>query len=148
MSSKADFNAEEWSLLRQGPGIAGILVATADRGGSVRESLSIAEFFGEARKLWGEEGPVGLIETLIADGPEGVRPDVVAQEGLQRLRRAVDLLERRGTTAEAEDYRQLITTLAARVAHAHKEGGFLGLGGTPVSEREQAVLDEIAAAIR
>jgi len=147
MAAKSDFNAEEWSLLRQGPAIAGVLVATADRGGSVRESLSIAQFYGEARRLWGEEGPVGLVETIIADGPEGVRPDLVAAEGFDRLRRAVALLERRAGTVEVDDYRRFVVTLAERVAHAYKEGGFLGLGGTPVSEREQAVLDEIAAAV-
>ena len=147
MAAKADFNAEEWSLLRQGPGIAGILVATADRGGSVRESLSIAQFYGETRQLWGQEGPVGLVETIIADGPEGVRPDVVAQEGLQRLRRAVDLLERQAGAHEVEDYRRFVLTLAQRVAEAHKEGGFLGIGGTLGSEHEQAALDAIADAV-
>lgn len=147
MTSKADFNAEEWSLLRQGPGIAGLLVATADRGGSVRESLSIAQFYGEARQLWGQEGPVGLVETIIADGPEAVPPAVLAEEGLDRIRRAVATLERVAGPTEVEDYRRFVTTLAQRVAESHKEGGFLGIGGTLVSEREQAALDEIAAAI-
>lgn len=147
MPTKADFNAEEWSLLRQGPGIAGILVATAERGGSVRESLSIAQFYGEARQLWGEAGPVGLVELIIADGPEAVRPDVVAAEGLGRLRRAVAVLERLAGPVEVDDYRRFVLTLAQRVAEAHKEGGFLGVGGTRVSEREQAVLDEVADAV-
>ncbi len=37
------------------------------------------------------------------------------------------------------------SALADTVAKAHKEGGFLGIGGTQVSEHEQAALDEIAA---
>ncbi len=35
--------------------------------------------------------------------------------------------------------------MAETVARAHKEGGFLGIGGKEVSEAEQAALDRIAA---
>jgi hypothetical protein len=40
-----------------------------------------------------------------------------------------------------------VYALAESVASAHKEGGFLGIGAkrTPISEAEQAALDEIAA---
>jgi hypothetical protein len=34
--------------------------------------------------------------------------------------------------------------VAAMTDRAHREGGFLGLGGTEISEHEQAALDEIA----
>jgi hypothetical protein len=37
--------------------------------------------------------------------------------------------------------------VGARVAAAAKEGGFLGFGGTRVSESEEAALNEIAAAL-
>ena len=37
--------------------------------------------------------------------------------------------------------------VADTVAHAHKEGGFLGIGGKEVSETEQAVLDQPAQAV-
>ena len=43
------------------------------------------------------------------------------------------------------EYKRFVFSLAEEVARAHKEGGFLGIGGTEISEREQAVLDEIAA---
>jgi hypothetical protein len=33
------------------------------------------------------------------------------------------------------------------VAHAHKEGGVLGIGGKEVSEQEQTALDELARAL-
>jgi hypothetical protein len=38
-------------------------------------------------------------------------------------------------------------TVAQAVAAAHKEGGFLGIGGTRVSEAEEHALDEISAAL-
>jgi hypothetical protein len=42
-------------------------------------------------------------------------------------------------------YKRFVYSVAEAVAHAHREGGFLGFGGSEVSEREQAALDEIAA---
>jgi hypothetical protein len=33
------------------------------------------------------------------------------------------------------------------VAHAHKEGGVLGIGGKEVSPDEQAVLDQLASTL-
>lgn len=38
-------------------------------------------------------------------------------------------------------------TIAQAVAEAHKEGGFLGVGGKQVSEEEQAALDDIKATL-
>ena len=49
------------------------------------------------------------------------------------------------TDAEVVEYKRFVFALADTVAKAHKEGGFLGIGGTQVSEHEQAALDEIAA---
>ena len=61
------------------------------------------------------------------------------------MRAAIALLERKGTDAEVVEYKRFVFSLADTVAKAHKEGGFLGIGGTQVSEHEQAALDEIAA---
>ena len=41
MTKKADFNAEEWSVVVEGPVVAGMWVIAADRGGSIRESLAM-----------------------------------------------------------------------------------------------------------
>ena len=53
MAKKADFSPEEWDLVLSGPPSAGILVATAQRGGTFRESFSIAKTYAEARKHHG-----------------------------------------------------------------------------------------------
>jgi len=42
-------------------------------------------------------------------------------------------------------YKRFVYGLAEGVAAAHKEGGFLGIGGQPISANEQAALDAIAA---
>jgi hypothetical protein len=38
-------------------------------------------------------------------------------------------------------------TVAQTVASAHKEGGFLGIGGKEISDAENQALDEISASL-
>jgi len=149
MTSKAEFNAEEWSLVLAAPPIAGLRVVTADRGGTIRESLSMAQAYGDARK---ERGASELLDQIVADKPamdpgEFKTPDDVKQAGMERIREAVALVDSKASTEEAEDYKRFVLDLAERVARAHKEGGFLGVGGQEVSDSERAALDEIAAVL-
>ncbi len=149
MIRKADFNAEEWQHVVEGPLAAGLLVAVADRGGTLRESLSLGRAYAEARK---QSGGQGLLDDLVASPPqldprELGSPDQLRDQALARLREAVDLVEAKAEADEAADYKRFVMTLADTVAHAHREGGFLGIGGKDVSEQEQAALDEIAAAV-
>lgn len=149
MTTKADFNAEEWSKILQGPPIAGMMVVAAERGGTVRESLSMAKAYAEARK---QHGANELLDEVLSSAPEIDQqrfgsPDQLRQEGPRAIREALELLESKGTAEDANAYRQLVLTLADTVAHAHREGGILGIGGKEVSDSEQAVLDELAAAL-
>src|SRR5436305_631374 len=50
MTSRADFSDEEWDLISQGPPTAGMIVITAQRGGTLRESFSLAKSYVEARQ--------------------------------------------------------------------------------------------------
>ena len=63
------------------------------------------------------------------------------QHGLQHLREAVELLERKTTPEEVEDYRRFVLTLADKVAKAHREGGEM------VSDAERAAIEEISASL-
>ena len=53
MTSKADFTDEEWTLLREAPASAGMLVVQADKGGMFRETFSMGKAYTEARKQHG-----------------------------------------------------------------------------------------------
>jgi hypothetical protein len=149
MTKKAEFNAEEWSTVVEGPPIAGLIVVTAEHGGSIRESLQISKAYQEARQA--HMGPE-LIEELL-DSPPEVDPQGYSDQadlrhrGLQQLRDAVSVLEGRATDDEIDAYRGFVLGIAERVAHAHKTGGFLGFGGHEVSENEQVALDDIREAI-
>jgi hypothetical protein len=97
MTAKADFTPEEWELVLEEPPSAGMIVVTAQRGGTIRETLAIAKAYVEARRLHGE---IDLLDEIVAAKPEVDHtryhsPDELKQHGLQHLRDAVELLERK-----------------------------------------------------
>jgi hypothetical protein len=141
MTTKAEFNAEEWEQIARAPALAGLMVVMADRGGTLRESIALGKAYAEARGDGGSE----LLEAILASAPQVDRESVKAPEQFPgRIREAVRLVEEKGTPEEADEYRRFILRAADVVAHAHKEGGVLGIGGKEVSESERAVLDELA----
>src|SRR5436189_800667 len=128
MTGKGDFTDQEWKEVLQGPPTAGMIVVTAQRGGTFRESISMAKAYGEARQ---EHGESKLLDEIASTKPEIDRTryhsvEELRENGLQHLRETVQLLEGKATPDEVEQYRRFVLTLAQRVAEAHKEG-FLGL---------------------
>jgi len=148
MTAKAEFNADEWSAVAGAPLMSAMMVIAAERGGSVRESVAFAKAYGEAREHYDGE----LMSALLASPPAAAvqRPDSpadLAEQAKAKLREAVAALERHAGEDEIAEYKRFVYALAESVASARTEGGFLGIGGNknPVSEAEQAALDEIDA---
>jgi len=144
MTTKADFTAEEWDTIAEGPTGAGLLVSTAQRGGTFKETFSMAKAYTEARK---EHGDSELLDELVNTKPEVDRtrhssPAELREATLQRLRDAVALLEQKATPEELEDYRGFVIALAERVAGAKDEGD-----GEPASEAERTAIAEISEAL-
>ena len=54
MATKADFNAEEWSTVVEGPLLAGMRVVLAHGGGTIRETMAIGKVYAEARQAQGQ----------------------------------------------------------------------------------------------
>src|SRR6476659_2717293 len=107
---KADFNAEEWQEILSAPPDAGLLVATAQRGGTFREAFSIAKAYTEARQRHGESE---LLDQIVSEKPElkverHSSKEELAQEVQQKIREAVALVETKGTPEEAEAYRHFV----------------------------------------
>jgi hypothetical protein len=143
MTGKTDFTAQEWELVLEGPPSAAMMVVTAARGGTIRETLAIAKAYVEARQQHGESE---LLDEIVAAKPERDHTrfhsvEELKAHGLQHLRDAVEVLERKATPEEVEGYRRFILTLADKVASAHREGG------ETVSEAERAAIDEISASL-
>jgi hypothetical protein len=149
MTSKADFNAEEWSTVVEAPLLAGLRVIAADRGGTIRESMAMGRVYEEARK---SQGQSELLDQLAASPPAVDQERAKAAGDLrtltnERLREALGILEGKASPDEVEAYKRFVLGVAEAAAKAHKEGGFIGIGGKQVSESEQAALDEIAATL-
>ena len=147
MTGKADFTDEEWTLLREAPTSAGILVIQSDRGGAIRETFSMAKAYTDARK---EHGASQLLDDIVSEKPEVDRTRVASREELksnllQHIRDAVALLARKATPEELEEYRRFVTTVADRVAESRREG-FMGLSGERVSDEERQAIAQVAEA--
>jgi hypothetical protein len=148
MTGKSDFTEEEWQKVLEAPPSAGLIVIASDRGGSIRETFSMAKAYGEARQ---EHGESELLDEIVSAKPEVDHtryhsPEELKEHSLQNIREGVALLEGKASPEEAEQYKQFILGLANRVAEARKEG-FLGLSGERVSGDEKAAIDAISAAL-
>jgi len=149
MSTKADYNAEEWATLVEGPMLAGVRVVTAERGGTIRESLAMGKTYAEARKRHGQSE---LLDAVVASPPaldaERVRGGGDIKDiARTRLQEAIAVIESKGTPDEAQAYKEFVVAVAEAVASANREGGIVGIGGKPVSDNEQAALDEIRSTL-
>jgi hypothetical protein len=143
MTGKADFTQEEWDLVLEAPPIAGLIVVTAQGGGTIRESFAMGKAYTEARRQHGESQ---LLDEVVNTKPEIDRKryhsvDELRTQGLERLRQAVALLEQKASADEVEGYRRFVLALADKVAAAHREGD------VSVSPAEHAAIDEISAAL-
>jgi hypothetical protein len=143
MTAKSDFTTEEWQLVLEAPPSAGMIVVTAQRGGSFRETIAIAKAYVEARQQHGESE---LLDEIVVAKPERDHshyhsPEELKQHGLQHLRDAIALLEVKASPAEVDEYRHFIVTLTHKVAAAHREHG------VEISEQEQAAIDDITKAL-
>lgn len=148
MTGKADFTEQEWKEILEGPTSAGLLVIASDRGGSIRESFSMAKAYGDARQQHGESQ---LLDELVASKPEVDRtrvrsPEELKENSLRNISEAIGILKGKASDDEVAEYRKFVLNLAERVAEARKEG-FLGLSGERVSDAERAAIAEIEAAL-
>jgi len=143
MTKQDDFTPEQWTQLLEGPPSAGLLVVTASRGGTFRETFSIGKAYAEARQAHGQSE---LLDAIVAAKPKADHtryhsPQELKEHSLQHIRDAVALLQSKATPQELEDYRGFVRGLADRVAHAHSEHG------EEVSESERDAIRQIEAAL-
>jgi hypothetical protein len=143
MTGKADFTEQEWELLREAPPLAGLIVITADKGGTFRETIAMAKAYAEARQ---QHGASQLLDELVGSKPARDHTrhssyEELREYGAGRLREAVALLQGKASAEEVDDFRKFVLSVADRVARQHKEGD------VDVSDKERAAIDEIAAAM-
>jgi hypothetical protein len=143
MTTKDAFSPEEWKVVREAPPTAGMIVITASRGGTFRETIAMSKAYAEARA---EHGDSELLDEIVAAKPEVDHklyhsPEELRDSGLERLRDAVALVQNKATSQEGEDYRRFVLTVADKVANAHREAG------QSVSPAEAQAIKQISAAL-
>ena len=159
MASKAAFTPEEWNLLRRAPMMAGLVVVAASPSGPVgilQETFAVGKVLAEAKA----QSPGELISSLVADltteeGRKAARPadlvgkspEQIKSNALDSLRQVGTLLDQKARPEESQAVKRWLHDTGKRVSEAAKEGGFLGLGGTQVSEQEKAALNELGRSL-
>lgn len=155
MATRADFTDEEWARLGRAPLLAGVAITLADPGGpieAVKEySAALKTLLEAAREGGFGEFVQSVAEDVAAAAKQrenpmaGFHPDRrrALEEILDELRGVHSLLVEKAATEDLEDFREWIRMSSQRAALAAKEGGFLGIGGTRVSEAEQQMLETL-----
>jgi hypothetical protein len=160
MAARDAFTAEEWARVVAAPMLAGIAVTAAEPGGiwgAVRESVAVA---GAVRAAKADADPLvaevaAAYET--AEGREMARgalksqargkpPAEVVEAAIAELSAVAGLVAAKAPAA-GPGFRDWLKAIAAKVAEAGSEGGFLGFGGEKVSAAETATLDRLATAL-
>ena len=160
MTAKADYTDEEWALLMQTPATGGMLVIMAD--------LHVTSMVGELKGMFKgmmeqpvPEGAQELIGSLLEDikaksenkekmetpDTSGKDAAAVKAEMVQSISDVASLVDTKCSEDEASGYKQWLMGVAEATAEAGKEGGFLGIGGVRVSDKEKAAMEEISQAL-
>jgi hypothetical protein len=146
MTAKDDFTPQEWDQILEGPTSAGMIVITAQRGGTIRETVSMAKAYAQARQRHGQSE---LLDAIVAAKPELDRARAGSLEDLKtrnlaHIRDAVAVLEGKASPQELDEYKRFVLALAETVAAAHRENGH---DGDPVSDAERTAIAAIADAL-
>lgn len=155
MSTKSDFSADEWDLLRTAPLMASIIVVAASPSGPVgliQESTAAGKMIIQTAQSAQTPLLKALAEDLtqhmsIPKPPPGATPDKVQAAASEILKRTSALLTQKATPEETAEIKQWLAKVAQATAEATKEGGFLGFGGIVVSDQEKTALTAVNSAL-
>ena len=143
MTTRDAFTPDEWTTVLAGPTTAGMIVVTAASGGMFRETFAMSKAYAEARAGHGQSE---LLDEIVAAKPKVERPkysspEAFRNEGVERLRAAVALVQGKATPEELDGYRGFILAVADKVANAHREDDQV------VSPGEAEAIDQIREAV-
>ena len=154
LSLRAQFTEAELEAIHLAPQAAYWLVAEASLSGirgTIREMNAASQVGIERMK--GVQ-PVSVMAIVFGGGAglsaaeeEELLEDTESEEDLLENIRAGSAVMREKAPGEWEAFRTLVREVAQKTAEASKEGGFLGIGGVSVSEKEKAALLSVEGAL-
>jgi hypothetical protein len=154
MSKQSDYTPEEWKIISAAPVMAGLLVTVSDVSGPIgaaKEAIAVIKGVMDTAGTTSNE----LIKSVAEGITKGGKPDMPDLPGdlagtrkalIDGCTRALTLVQQK-SPAEAEEYKEWLASLAQKTAEASKEGGFLGFGGTQISDDEKAAVNELSSAL-
>jgi hypothetical protein len=155
MSKQTDYTPEEWKTISAAPVLAGLLVSVSDMSGPIgltKEAFAVVKGVTESAASTSNELIKTLAEQIKARGGKPEMPQLpddregVRSALIDTCQRAVAVVAQK-SAPEADEYKRWLVSLARKTAEASKEGGFLGFGGTVVSEEESSAVGELASAL-
>lgn len=157
MTSKQDFDEQEWTRIVRAPFVAGMAITLADPGGPIEAAKETMATLKAATNPPSREQlltDVALdLQTMTQQrhNPlKGFKPNAGSPAGeqvVEELRGVQGLVAAKAEPEEAAAFGNWLVHVAQAAADAAKEGGFMGFGAEQVSEREKAMIDHVRSAV-
>ena len=163
MADKSNFTPDEWKLLLESVTMAGMAVSAADPSGLwglLKESFAEGSALAAAKT---DPTTKPLIKAVVADFETsqgrstardglkekltGLKPAEITSKCIETLGEAGKLVDGKAPD-DAAAFKSWLRQISQHVAEAAKEGGLFGTGGTPISDKEKATLQEISSALK
>lgn len=150
-ATRARYTDAQWQGIRLGPMAAAQVVMHASPSGpigSIKEAGAVARAVDEVRKTAPGASLLSIAfeENFTMDELNKLGGRKATKDELLGAIKSSVATVAAQSPADAIAYRRFLTDVAMKVAEASKEGGFLGVGGTLVSDEEKVALQEVGAA--
>ena len=158
MTVKGDFPEDEWARVVRAPFVAGLAISLADPGGPIEAAKETMAMIRTATNPPSREQLLTEValdiqaQTQAKHNPlKGYKPTAgtttPGEQILAELTEVQGLVAARATPEETTAFAQWLVATSQAAADAAKDGGFMGFGAQQVSDREQAMLDQVRAAV-
>ena len=146
-ATKAKYSEELWTKVRLAPAAAGELVIEASSSGMVGRLKELTALTSAITSAAKEATPTSLVALALDSPLEQSELDKLGQDKASFVNTLETAMSAVSTSSpnDLPAYSQFLVTIATQVAESAKEGGFLGIGGTRVSNEERAAIDQVRA---
>lgn len=150
-ATQAKYSAAGIAAIKGAPLAAMAMVEAASPSKGSGAAAEFAAAAGALSQAAGSAAPASLLNGLFGSGVSQEEMDaavsrVTTGDPMALVKAGIEQVAK-GSPDEVAAYKSMIMSAATATAEATKEGGFLGIGGKQVSAQEQAVLDQLKAAL-
>lgn len=157
MTTKSDFDDQDWARIVRAPLVAGMAITLADPGGPIeaaKESMASIKSATNPPSRESLLADVALdLQAMVQQRhnplkgfkPESGRPP--GDQVIEELQSVHSLVAVKADPEEAAAFGRWMVASAQAAADAAKEGGFMGFGAEQVSQREKDMLERVRAAV-